>query len=69
MTEAETFSSLKAAMDQKKSPFTPNHLSQGWVVDSLLVFHSDFTFTPEGLSPSHLHLQPEMSVFQDLEMD
>lgn len=60
---------VKATRDQKKNPFTPNHPPQWRVVDGRLVFHSCFTFTPEGLSLSHLHPQPEMSVFQDLEMD
>lgn len=46
----------------KKSPFTPNHPSQGWVVDSLLVFHSDFTFMPEGLLLPTLWFLPDISV-------
>lgn len=53
----------------KKEPLHPQPPISG--VDSGQSFgvSFDFTFTPEGLSPSHPHLQPEMSVFQDLEMD
>lgn len=57
---------VKATRDQKKNPSLPTIRPSGRVVDGRLVFHSCFTFTPEGLSPSHLHPQPEMSVFQDL---
>ena len=60
----------KSSHRSEKEPFTLNHLTTGvGGGDGQLLAHSYFTLTSEGLSPSHLHPQPEMSVFQDLEMD